>query len=103
MQRIKRGTIWYTIARHHESFLQDVLTFEQNGSDGLSVALKELQYLPNEEVDYSVEAAWKQEINALEETRELEDNHLINPIAAFKRGQSQYYPEYFLRLDWNHH
>ncbi|KAJ3578871.1 hypothetical protein NPX13_g1697 [Xylaria arbuscula] len=64
--------------------------YDLNGADGLHVALKELKNAPGEEIDYDVERAWKQEIDALEEISELGDDHLINPIAAFKWGQTHY-------------
>lgn len=59
----------------------------------MDVALKELKHVPGEEMDWDVERAWKQEIDALKEISELEDDHLISPIAAFKWGQSKYYQD----------
>ncbi|KAK5631516.1 hypothetical protein RRF57_007230 [Xylaria bambusicola] len=79
------STVFHTIVHPAHQDGHDL-----NGSDGLHVALKELRHALGEETDYDVEAAWKLEVTALKEIGELKDNHLINPIAAFKWGQTHY-------------
>ncbi|KAI0505813.1 heterokaryon incompatibility protein-domain-containing protein [Xylaria bambusicola] len=79
------STVFHTIVHPAHQDGHDL-----NAADGLHVAVKELRHALGEETDYDVETAWKLEVTALKEIGELKDNHLINPIAAFKWGQTHY-------------
>ncbi|KAI3324604.1 HET-domain-containing protein [Xylariaceae sp. AK1471] len=64
--------------------------FDSNGREEVHVALKELKNALGEEADYEVEKAWRLEATTLDELSELNDNHLIRRIAAFKHRAMHY-------------
>ncbi|KAI1270913.1 heterokaryon incompatibility protein-domain-containing protein [Xylaria sp. FL0933] len=68
--------------------------YGSNGTDSVDVALKELRHLSGE-ADYNAETSWRLEVNALNEISDLKDDHLIEPIAAFKWGTAHY-----IMLEW---
>ncbi|KAH6976370.1 kinase-like domain-containing protein [Ilyonectria sp. MPI-CAGE-AT-0026] len=72
-------------AAHHES---------QQSTEEIHVAIKQLKNL-NGEPGYDVQRAWELEAQALDKISMIHDNHLINRIAAFKRGQ-----DYFILFEW---
>lgn len=58
------------------------------------MAIKQLKNL-NGEPGYDVQRAWELEAQALDKISMIHDEHLINRIAAFKRGQ-----DHFILFEW---
>lgn len=74
----------------HHFHIEYILTPLQKDIEHVDVAVKELRNALSEETDYNPETSWWLEVAALRELSELEDNHLIRPISAFKWQASQY-------------